>query len=64
MPLRKPIEDEHEGEPLFFKAPAVAVEHHMVGVFRAEYTPLTAEQMTADDAALEDLYKNSKHVSR
>jgi hypothetical protein len=63
MPLRKPKDDEFMAFELTTQF-VVTPEQHMVGVYRAEYTPLTVEQIQAPDAELDELYKNSKHVSR
>jgi hypothetical protein len=36
----------------------------MVGKYRAEYSPLTPEQIAQDDPELTELYANSRPVSR
>lgn len=44
---------------------ATKVEQHTVGVYKADYSSLTAEEIASADAEqLKALFKNSKPVSR
>lgn len=42
----------------------VATDRPMVGKYRADYSQLTPEQIAQDDPELNELYRNSRPISR
>ena len=48
----------------WFHLSKTTTQHDMVGKYKADYSPLSAEEIAAEDAECTELFRNSKPISR
>lgn len=48
----------------FHYSSKTTTQHDMVGKYKADYSPLSAEEIAAEDPECAELFRNSKPISR